>query len=204
MSETCFLLKTFYYDLLIARKRAIMSRRPKKDGILYTPLPDLFIDGVTKVNPRIGRSTRDSCLVDREKALYAQYGLERPTDLDPATRELIRQMAIKLKFTGFMDAAKVRLPGQPAKWLGSYGMNFVNRVEEYKRNNPNKSWINIMRYIKKEYKYTESAENLYIRYREFFKNPLSHTVIAKIYMEKGKEALTQQQMLKLLEIESIL
>lgn len=204
MSETCFLLKTFYYDLLIAKKRAIMSKRPKKDGILYTPLPDLFIDGVTKVNPRIGRSTRDSCLVDREKALYAQYGLERPTDLDPATRELIRQMAIKLKFTGFMDAAKVRLPGQPTKWLSSYGMIFVNRVEEYKRNNPNKSWINIMRYIKKEYKYTESAENLYIRYREILKNPLSYAFIAKIYLEKGKEALTQQQMLKLLEIESIL
>ncbi len=181
-----------------------MGKRTKKTGVLYTPLPNKFFEHLAKLNPKLSKETKDLFLEDREIALFNKYGLQRPIDLQPVVRDLIQKMAIDLKIIGFMDEAKVRLPGQPTKWLSSYGMIFVNRVEEYKRNNPNKSWINIMRYIKKEYKYTESAENLYIRYREILKNPLSYAFIAKIYLEKGKEALTQQQMLKLLEIESIL
>lgn len=199
MSETCFLLKTFYYDLLIAKKRAIMSKRPKKDGILYTPLPDLFIDGVTKVNPRIGRSTRDSCLVDREKALYAQYGLERPTDLDPATRELIRQMAIKLKFTGFMDRSKIKKLGQPEKWLSCAGVVLVKTAEKYKAKYPKMTWINIMKKVKKDISYTGTPENLYARYIGILNNPLSHASIIKA---RRSNSLTSEQKKKLLEIES--
>jgi len=181
-----------------------MGKRTKKTGVLYTPLPNKFFEHLAKLNPKLSKETKDLFLEDREIALFNKYGLQRPINLQPAARELIRKMAIDLNIVGFKDKSKVKMPGHPTKWLGSYGVIFVNRVEEYKRNNPNKSWINIMRYIKKEYKYTESAENLYIRYREILKNPLSYAFIAKIYLEKGKEALTQQQMLKLLEIESIL
>lgn len=176
-----------------------MGKRQKPVGILYTPMPDIFIDGVTKVNKELGNSTKDSCLIDREKALFEHYGLERPKDLDPVARKLIQEMAKKLNFVGFMDFTKVKKVGHPDKWMGRDGLLLVELAEKYKAKNPKMTWKDVMKRVKKDLKYDGTAENLYIRYRGILKKPLSYASVVKAWKNKS---LTRDQQKKLLEIES--
>jgi hypothetical protein len=181
-----------------------MGKRPIKDSVLDRPLPPkVFIEGLRKISPAVAHDTLDSCLVEKEQALFEKYGLVRPKKLPKVVREFIQKMAVEYGIVGFMHREEVKTPGQPTKWLGNDGVLLYNRVEQHKAKFPKKTKLtDIMKDIKAEYGYKESAENLYTRYYGMLDNPLSYISIT--LARKNNKPLTDAQRQKILEIESLL
>lgn len=145
-----------------------MTKR-KYNNVLDIPLSPYLLSTPTEVAKQ-----RDQDLIEREAALFQEYGLSRPDKLDISTRKLIQQMAIKLKIKGFMESNQVTRPGRPDKWKGFDGMLFVTRVQEAQKKHPKLTLNSVINNVRKEYYPDENQKSLYVRYNELLndKGPL--------------------------------
>lgn len=181
-----------------------MPKTKHSDETLNTPILELEkLYYLNKANKEAALKAYSGELKQREIALYKHYGLERPTILDPQTRQLITSMAKELGIRGFYQTNEVKTSGAPQKWKSYDGALLWARVELKKINNKtNKSLRSIIATVISEYKQDYSLkDNVSGKILKSSKNPdeLLLDIIYKRYNEIIKAKPWQIQIAPLLK-----
>jgi len=172
------------------------KKRPTEwKGVLDTPLPTAIFLG----NKEEGLKKLREAWDEREKALFAHYGLPYPffMSLVPSAKTLIRELAIKIGIKGFQTEHEIEKLGRHKKWEGMKGVRLIWQVELAKLENPGLSTMEAIRIVarKKEYEEEKSA-SLYSRYQEIIKSNEGKGIMTMI--EKAQRKFPKERQIAIL------
>lgn len=106
---------------------------------------------------------RDTDLLERETALFAEYGLTRPKNLPISVQKLIKAMARELKINSFFYETEIKTAGRPKTWaIANDKILLFFIVQGFKKKYPNKTLFDIISIVANRYYPKTTARSLFL------------------------------------------